>query len=138
MLPSALTNNEVKDRAGVEVEFNRWNSDERKVEFAKVGEVPSLPRRLIVSHQETGEGTELVRRSAAIVNVYIVGTKSGKIKPIQALLKLTIPQGDIDDYNTVKDALAYLLSSAATTGAGTTVLFDCSGTVADALINGSM
>lgn len=135
MLSTTLNTNEVKDRAGVEVEFAHKSLIGSVHEYAKVGETPNLKHRLKVSHQEISEGQEARRRSAVIVRREITG-KSGKTRVIQFVFSGDIPVGDIEDFNLVKDTAANVLSFCATTGAGTTVLFDGSGTGADAVING--
>lgn len=137
MLPIALNTNEVKDAAGVEVEFNRQSAEGRKVVFAKIDEAPNLQHRLTVSHVETGVGTELRRRSLIRVDKQALGV-SGKTRTHSAYLVVDLPAGDISDTTVTKDALANLMSFIATTGSGTTVLFDCTGTGASAAIAGTL
>lgn len=137
MLPTNLVSNEIKSSTGIEIEFNRWSSNERTVEYAKVGEAPNAEHHIKVSHQEVGTGIDARRRSAAIVTLQVTGV-SGKLREHKFSLVGDIPIGDIANYNDSKTALASLLSGAATTGAGTTVLFDCTGTLADAIINGNV
>jgi hypothetical protein len=55
-----------------------------------------------------------------------------------AYLVIDIPTGLSNDYDTAKKALANLLSLCASTGANTTILYDCSGYGASALINGTL
>jgi hypothetical protein len=55
-----------------------------------------------------------------------------------AYLVIDIPTGLSNDYDTAKKALANLLSLCASTGASTTILYDCSGYGASALINGTL
>lgn len=137
VLPTNLNTNEVKDRAGVEIEFNRYESEGRQLIFAASNEVPSAPHRLKVAHQETGSGLTAVRRSAVIIDKTVTG-KSGKPVVIRMQKTGVIPVGELDNLDAVKDVSAELDSFCATTGAGTTVLFDGSGNGSSAVINGSM
>lgn len=138
MLPQNLTTNEVKNEGGVEVEFSRRNSGPGMVEFQHNGEEPAYPHRLVVSHQEIGEGVNRRRRSR-------VGFKrfsSGEIDTtrrvsIDAYVVLDIPVGNIESYNNVKTVLAELISFVASTGADTAIKYDCSGHGAAALLNGT-
>lgn len=135
-LPTNLTTNEVKDRAGVEVEFNRFDTQGRTTIFAVANEVPSAPHRLKVAHQETGSGQTMTRRSLVRVDKVVTG-KSGKPCTISMYKVGVIPVGELDDLNAVKDVSAELDSFCTTTGAGTTVLFDGSGSGSAAIINGT-
>jgi hypothetical protein len=137
MLATVLNTNEVKNAAGVEVEFERRFTDQSTLEFKAILETPASPHRLAVKHQETGVGSEKTRRSVIRIDKTVAGT-SGKPRVHSAYLVNVIPVGDIADYSEDKNVLAELLSFYATTGAGTTVLFDCSGNGASAAINGSL
>lgn len=139
MLSNTLNTNEVKDRAGVEVEFERLQSTPvgRSTEFAQKSEPPNAIHRLKISHQETGSGAELVRRSLVRVDKTVTGV-SGKPRVISSYNVMVIPVGDIANYDEAKNVEAELMSFLATTGAGTTVLFDCTGNGAAALIAGTM
>jgi len=136
-LPTNLVTNEVKDSAAAEVEFNRLSTEGRKVMFAKNGEVPNAPYRITVSHSEVGAGVTLRRRSLVRIDKTISGV-STQPRVVSAYIVLDAPIGDISATTELKNAIANLLSLCATTGAATTVLFDCSGYGADALVNGSL
>lgn len=136
VLPTNLNTNEVKDRAGVEVEFLRFSSEGRVTIFAASGEVPSLPHRLKVSHVENGTGFAAVRRSLARVDKSFVG-KSGKVAVCSSYKIDVVPIGELDNLDIVKDVSAELDSFCATDGTTTTVKFDGSGTGSSALINGT-
>jgi len=137
MLTNTLNTNEVKDRAGTEVEFTRLSTDKRATEFAQITETPSLPHRLVISHAETGTGSKRVRRSLVRVDKTILGTDGTPVTS-SAYSVVVIPIGNLSAYDVSKDALAELMSFCSTTGAATTVLFDCTGNGASALINGSL
>jgi hypothetical protein len=138
-LPANLVTNEVKDRAGTEVEFLFREEVGRSREYMKSGEVPSLPYRLKVQHREVGKGASLIRQS----NVTILGTLLSQvdlITPVQVRESRTlyVPQGHLTDLNVVKDIAAFMNSFCATLGAGTTVLYDGTGYGSAALINGTL
>jgi len=136
MLPTHLTTNEVKNAAGTEVEFLRFDAAGRTVEFQQSAETPNLEHRLKTSHQESGSGVNERRRSMARVDKTVAGV-SGTPRRISWYLVGDIPTGDIANYDEVKNALAELLSFMASTGADTTIKFDCTGTGAACLVSGS-
>lgn len=139
MLANTLNTNEIKDRAGVEVEFARISQGERKTEFAAIAETPSAPHRLNISHVEIGTGTDKRRRSL----IRFDKTVSGQVDTTKsctpaAYMVVDIPVGNLTSYDSVKDIIANLLSFCATTGAATTVLFDGTGNGASTAIGGSL
>jgi len=139
MYPVNLTTNEVKNSAGTEEEFLRLSSIGRTLVFAKSGEVPANPHRLSVSHQETGTGNKKRRRSVVRVDKTIIGQMDTSVEErISAYLVVDIPIGNLSSYSEPKNVLANLLSNVASQGATTTILFDCTGYGADALINGGL
>lgn len=139
MYPTNLTTNEIKDNAGTEEEFLRIATNARSLVFAKSGELPSAPHRLTVSHQESGSGTSMRRRSVVRVDKTITGqvdtTKSVKVS---AYVVVDIPIGNLTAYTEAKKVLANLMSNIASQGASTTILYDCTGYGADALVNGGL
>jgi hypothetical protein len=137
MLTNTLNTNEVKNSAGTEVEFSRLSSNERQTEFSMVGELPNAEHRLKISHQESGSGFKQRRRSVVRVDKTVAGTDESPVT-VSAYAVLDIPIGNIASYDEAKNVLAELMSFLATTGAGTTVLFDCSGNGAAALVAGSL
>lgn len=137
MLPANLVTNEVKNAAGTEEEFLRLLQSERKLIFAKFGEVPNLPHRITVSHQETGTGVATRRRSVVRVDKTIAGSSTDP-RVVSAYLVCDIPVGDIAAYTEPKAVLANLISLVASLGASTTILYDCTGYGADSLINGGL
>lgn len=134
MLSNTLVTNEVKDRAGVEVEFERMVISGQQTVFRKVGESAGLPVRLTVSHSHVGSGKSATRRSVVRFDKTSENTAGDKVVS-SAYIVLSFPEGVADDYNDAKDVLAYLLSFCATTGAATTVLLDCSGNGAKTLLD---
>lgn len=135
-LPNDLLTNEVKDRAGVEVEFNYFSRDLREMIYTRKGVAPSLECFLKVKHQDVGTGSATVQRSLVRVDGAFVG-KSGKLCVASVYKNAVIPKGELDDLNFILDLNAMLNSFCALTGAGTTLLFDGSGTGDYALTHGT-
>lgn len=135
MLSNTLVTNEVKNAAGTEVEFSRISTSDRKTEFAMSGELPGLPNRLIVSHQEIGAGASKRRRSLVSFRKTVAGTDTSPVTSI-ANLTIDIPIGNLSTFDGPKDTLAQLMSFVASLGASTTILYDCSGNGAVCLIQG--
>lgn len=138
MLSNTLVTNEVKKADGTEVEFNRISSGPgRKTEFAQVAEVPNAEHRLKISHLETGSGSAQRRRSMVRFDKDVTGV-SGLPVTVSAYAVVDIPTGDLNATTEAKNVLAELMSFLATTGAATTVLFDCTGNGALVLVNGEL
>jgi len=139
MLNNTLNTNEVKDSAGVEVEFTRLSTADRSTEFAKVGESPAYEHRLKVSHQETGSGLTKRRRSVVRIDKQVASTvDTTKTVTCSAYLVLDSPIGGLAAGTEFANVLAEVLSFCATTGAATTVLFDGTGNGAVALLSGGL
>jgi hypothetical protein len=134
MLSNTLVTNEVKDAAGSEIEFERVSMNGQSTIYRKASETIGLPHRLTISHSRSGSGKSTTRRSVVRFDITSENTAGDKVVD-SAYLVLSVPEGVADDQNNGKKALANLLSFCATTGAGTTVLFDCSGLGAQALLN---
>lgn len=137
MLSNTLVTNEVKDSAGSEVEFEQKQSEGMMREFAKVGEAPNAPHRLTIKHQETGTGTEKVRRSMFRFDKTVSGA-SGLPRVISFYSVAVIPEGDLATDTEVKNVVAEGLSFLSSTGADTTIKFDCSGNGAKTLVSGTL
>lgn len=144
MLPQTLNTNEVKDAAGVEVEFVRLEQDGRTVTFAKSGEAPDSPLRLSVKHQESGFGAAKRRRSVVRVDLTSQpgdgGVSANASLPARTSMYLVadLPVGVLADVTGPTDALAYLMSFVASTGATTTILYNGTGNGANALLTGGL
>lgn len=138
MFPLNLTTNEVKDSAGTEIEFLRQSVLGRKLVFAKSGESPNLPYRLGVSHEELGTGLKLRRRSQLWVKKTFLAADG--LTPVTELAYTVSdsPVGAVAANTEHKNVLANLMSLLASQGATTTILFDCTGYGAAALLDGSM
>jgi hypothetical protein len=136
-LNNTLNTNEVKDAAAAEVEFGRLSTSDRKTTFAKLSETPNAPYRLSISHAESGTGASLRRRSVVRFDKTVVGV-STQPRVVSAYIVLDAPTGDLSATTEVKNVIANLLSFCATTGAATTVLFDCTGLGADVLVQGGL
>jgi len=139
MTPTSLNTNEVKNAAGSEVEFHQVSvGPGRTVTWAKIGELPNAEHRLKISHLELGSGTEQRRRSQVRLDLTVPGYTSGQPRVCSFYCVADIPIGDLNDYSTAKDACAELMSFLASKGLNTTILYDCTGYGADALVNGTL
>jgi hypothetical protein len=138
MLSNTLNTNEVKNASGTEVEFSSLSIDQRKRIFAKISEVPSLPHRLSISHQESGVGLKLRRRSSDRVDITFISPVDN-VTPVtvSAYLVLDAPVGAMTTITPAADALAELLSFTGTL-ASSTLLYDGTGNGANALLTGGL
>jgi len=139
MLTNTLNTNEIKDASGTEVEFTRLSIGDRKTEFAKISETPSLPNRLNISHQESGSG--LTRRRRSVVR--FDRTTAGEVDTTvnvrsSAYVVLDSPVGNLATTAAEKAVLAQLISFIASLGASTTILYDCTGNGAVCLVEGGI
>ena len=139
MLPNSLNTNEIKNSSGTEVEFSRLSTSDRETIFAKIGEVPSLPIRLGIKHQETGSGIRLVRRSVCRFDETAL-SEVDSITPVTASIYCVavIPVGHLETLALPTRVMAYQMSFLASLGASTTILYDGTGNGAQALLNGSL
>lgn len=139
MLANTLNTNEIKNAAGVEQEFTRLSQGIRDTVFALITETPSAPHRLSIKHAESGKGTDLRRRSLIRFDKTVTGqVDSTKAAVISAYAVVDIPLGNLTSYDEAKNVLANLMSFMATTGAATTVLFDCTGNGAVTALSGTL
>lgn len=139
MLPTNLNTNEVKTVAGAEIEYLFRDSSGRAVEYSKSGEAPYLPQRLKVSHQETGSGLALTRRSLVSTDRTVLGqVDNTKTTQIRVYTVAVVPLGQLTSLAEVSEAMANHVSFLASRGASTTILYDGTGCGAEALINGSL
>lgn len=137
MLANTLNTNEVKNSAGTEQEFSRLSTSERQTEFALINETLNAPHRLKISHLETGSGLAKRRRSLVRFDKTVAGASTDPVT-ISAYAVLDIPTGNLSASTEPKHVLANLISFLASLGASTTILYDCTGNGADALINGGL
>jgi len=139
MLSNTLNTNEVKNSAGAEIEFDHLDSNGRTRVFAQKNEAPNLPHRLTIAHQETGVLLKKRRRSVVRVDKTVISAVDN-VTPIvaSAYIVVDLPVGGQTTNAESANVIAELLSFCATTGAATTVLFDCTGNGASALLNGSL
>lgn len=139
MLANTLNTNEVKNSAGTEVEFQRLSTNGRSTEFGVITELPYLPHRLKVSHLESSSGIKLRRRSVVRVDKTVLSTVDTTTPvTVSAYMVLDAPIGAVTTTAEMANVIAELTSFCATTGAGTTVLFDGSGNGAAALLSGGL
>jgi len=136
-LSTTLVTNEIKNAAGAEVEFRfKQNGPGARCEFAQVSESPAYPHRLSIAHQESGTGINATRRSVVRFDKTVASTVDAtKACTISAYAVVSIPKGALIASTEVSNVIAELMSFLATQG-GTTVLYDCTGTGADVLLNG--
>lgn len=139
MLNNTLNTNEVKNAAATEVEFSRLSSSARETEFAQIAETPALPHRLKIKHQESGSGIALRRRSMFRFDKSVAGqVDTTRNAVISAYVVLDAPVGNLTAATEMANVLAEVMSFLATTGAGTTVLFDGTGNGAKTLLEGGL
>jgi len=139
MLSNTLNTNEVKNAAGTEVEFEHLEQNGRSRVFKQVAESPSLKHRLSVSHQETGSGVKLRRRSLVRIDKTVMSTVDTTLPvTVSCYIVLDAPVGALTADTEMTNVIAEILSFCATTGAATTVLFDCTGNGASVLRSGGL
>lgn len=139
MLSNTLNTNEIKNSAGAEVEFSRLSTNGRSTTFSQISESPSAPHRLTVSHLESGSGLKQRRRSVVRIDKTVVSNLDATLLvPVSAYIVLDAPTGALNSMAEPTNVIAELLSFCATTGAGTTVLFDGTGNGAKALLEGGL
>lgn len=139
MLANTLNTNEIKNAAGTEQEFGRLSQGERQTEFALLTETPALPHRFSVKHAETGSGTTKRRRSLVRFDKTVTGqVDATEPAVISAYAVVDAPVGNLTASTEIQNTLANLISFLASTGADTTIKFDCSGNGASVLVSGSL
>lgn len=139
MLSNTLNTNEVKDSAGVEVEYQRLWTEGRTTVFAKIGESPNLEDRFAIKHAESGVGIKRRRRSVVRFDKTSLSTVDATL-PVTTSAQLTIdsPIGAVTTDAELTNTLARLISFIASTGATTTILYNGTGNGAVALREGSL
>lgn len=139
MLNNTLSANEVKDSAGTGIAFSRLLTQGRETAYAKVGESPSLPYRMQIRHQETGSGIKQRRRSVVRFDKTVISPVDN-VTPVtvSAYIVLDAPTGALTTSAEMAHVIANINSFTATTGAGTTVLFNGTGLGSVALLEGSL
>lgn len=139
MLSNTLVTNEVKNAAGTEIEFQRISTNGRETIFAYTSEVPSLPYRLSIKHQETGSGMRLMRRSVVRFDKTVISGVDS-ITPItpSAYLVLNAPIGAMSAITECTNVVANVLSFCGSLGASTTILYDGTGNGSVCLLTGGL
>jgi hypothetical protein len=139
MLSNNLNTNEIKNAAGVEVEFQHLSTEGRTRLFAQINESPSLQHRLKISHIESGSGIKLVRRSMHRFDKTVVSTVD-LVTPvtISVYTVAVFPVGALLVGTEMANVIAENMSFHASLGATTTILYDCTGNGAASLLNGSL
>lgn len=138
-LPNSLVTNEVKNAAGVEVEFLHFEQVGRKKVYAKSGEVPSRPHKITLQHEETGVGASRQRRSNVnTLNSVVSDVDNLTVVPIRISTTIQVPVGMLVALTEVKNTIAEHISFLASQGATTTILYDCTGYGAASLADGSL
>lgn len=139
MLSNTLVTNEVKNASAVEEEFERLSMADRSTVFARVGETPSYPHRIEISHQEIGSGTNRRRRSMLRVKKTVAG-QVDTTQPMTCSYTLVAdnPIGNMSSQGLSNDVCANLMSFLASLGASTTILYDGTGNGAKTLAAGTL
>jgi len=138
MLSDTLNTNEVKDAAGVEVEFERKLANDRSKVYQEIDGAYATPHLITVSHSETGTGLKQVRRSLARVDLTVISDVDD-VTPVtaSAYKVVSIPQGALLTNAAAKKVLAELDSFCSTLGTST-ILLDGTGLGNAALLAGSL
>jgi len=139
MLSNTLVTNEVKNAAGTEEEFERSSMTDHATEYLRVGEIPSYPHRILISHQETGSGVNKRRRSMLKVKKTVAGQVDAT-QPMTCSVTTVadIPIGNMSSSSLPNDVMANSMSFLASLGASTTILYDCTGNGAKTLNAGTL
>lgn len=138
-LSNTLNTNEVKNAAGTEVEFQRLETKDRRTEFGAIAEVPSQKHRLILSHQETGLGMKMRRRSLLRIDKTVIsGVDSLTPITVSAYIVLDAPVGAMSAITEASNVLAELGSFAYTLGGTATFLYDGTGNGVRELLAGGL
>lgn len=136
MLNNTLNTNEIKNTAGTAQIFERVRlGPGNTTQFKLSAETLGNPYRLDVKHERVGKGQDERRRSAIIFSATDEDVADGTKYQTRCTLTIDQPTGRADDNTTLAILIANMLSFCATTGAGTTVLFDGSGNGAKVLLN---
>jgi hypothetical protein len=139
MLSNTLNTNEIKNAAGTEQEFQRLSQADRETVFGLITESPALPHRLSIKHQESGSGLTKRRRSVVRFDKTVMSTVDTAVPvTVSAYTVIDAPVGALTAGTEMANVLANLISFMATTGSGTTVLFDGTGNGSAALLNGGL
>lgn len=140
-LPTNLNTNEIKNAAGTEVEFLSapQRGDGSTKVYSKSGAQPNLRELVSVSHTETGVGLKRLRRSVAQASKEFL-SESDNVTPARIrLYKVAeVPVGHLTSMTKVKEVAAWMISGEASDGTSTTIKYDCTGTLTDALVNGTL
>jgi hypothetical protein len=139
MLSNTLNTNEIKNSAGTEVEFSHLSNSDRQRVFHQISETPSAPHRLVISHQETGSGMTKRRRSVVRFDKTVISSVDS-VTPVtvSAYTVLDAPIGALTTSAEMANVIAELMSFLASLGADTTILYNCTGNGANALLNGEL
>lgn len=139
MLSNTLNTNEIKNAAGTEVEFEHLKSVDRERIFKQITEAPSRPHRLTIKHQETGKGINLRRRSVIRIDKTVMSDVDTTLPVVpSAYVVLDAPVGALTTNTEMANVLAEIMSFFASSGANTTILYDCTGNGADVLLKGGL
>lgn len=138
-LLTLLNTNEIKNSGGTEVEFSRSSSEGSTVLYTTTTVVPAYPHTLSVKHALSGVGIAARRRSMFRFDKRVVG-QVDILRPadIGGYFVMDIPIGNLTSLAEPANVMAECMSFLASTGASTTILYDCSGTGALTILNGSL
>lgn len=139
-LANTLNTNEIKDASGTEVEFEHRSQGPGAVHIWKqITEPPNRPHRLTIQHQEVGAGLKRRRRSVVRFDKTVISDVDN-VTPvtISCYTVADVPIGALAAATEIANVISENMSFLATTGGGTTVLFDCTGNGAKALKNGEL
>jgi len=138
MLSDTLVTHEIRNSAGADVGFQRISENGRSTEYAQVGEPLNLPNHFKIQHREVGGGSDKRRQSNVRFDLAVTGI-SLKQRNCSLSLTLDVPVGDLDSSTPIDTIMAQMMSGLCLTNTtATTVLLNCTGTLAAALKNGTI
>ncbi len=140
MLSNTLVTNEIRNKAGAEVEFNRLSLTDQKTVYAASTELPNSPHRLTISHEESGKGFNLRRRTSVRFDKThdAAGTEAPQQTRTSVYMVLDTPIGAVINYDETLNLIAELVSFMAGNGTADLLKYDGTGTGTAAVINGGL
>lgn len=139
MLAESLNTNQIKNAAGTEKEFFKIGPlGDSGSKYQLIPQDITEPHVMNVRHAIEGTGVGRKRKSVIRFEKSTAGlVDATKQATCWAQVTTSVDIGNLENLDNLKEVLANLMSFLATTGAGTTVLFDCTGTGAVSILEGS-
>lgn len=136
MLSDSLVTNEIKNSAGTEIEFRRRSLGNNETEFYALTEGAVTEHTLRVKHTITGVGRNKTQSSAFRFDKTVISTVDLITPCIHSCYTvLKYPFGLMLTNAEAANVIAENMSFLASLGASTSILYDCTGNGAQALLN---